>query len=72
MSETRSKKPRLSAKRRKQQRREFLRTAGLAVGMVSASLFGLVPLIGSSNARLRPPGALKNLLDEQQFLASCV
>lgn len=45
MSETRSKKPRLSAKRRKQQRREFLRTAGLAVGMVSASLFGLVPLI---------------------------
>jgi ferredoxin-type protein NapG len=72
MSGTKANKPRRSTKRREQQRREFLRTAGLAVGMVSASLFGLVPLIGSSNARLRPPGALKNLLDEQQFFASCI
>jgi ferredoxin-type protein NapG len=72
MSGTKANKPRRSAKRREQQRREFLRTAGLAVGMVSASLFGLVPLIGSSNARLRPPGALKNLLNEQQFFASCI
>lgn len=72
MSAPESGKPRLSAKRRGQQRREFLRTAGLAAGMIGASLVGLLPLVSGSNARLRPPGALKNLLDEQQLLAACI
>ncbi len=66
------KAPRLSPKRREQNRREFLRSAGLAAGMVSVSLLGLAPLIGGANARLRPPGALKDRLNEQEFLASCI
>ncbi len=65
-------KPPLSKVRREQNRREFLRTAGLALGMVGVSLSGLIPLLGSANARLRPPGAIKDLLDEQQFLAACI
>ena len=65
-------KPPLSRVRREQNRREFLRTLGLGVGMVGVSLAGLAPLIGNANARLRPPGALKDLLDEQQFLAACI
>ena len=40
--------------------------------MVGFSLAGLLPLIGAANARLRPPGALKDLLDEQRFLAACI
>ena len=40
--------------------------------MVGVSLAGLLPLIGAANARLRPPGAIKDLLDEQQFLAACI
>jgi ferredoxin-type protein NapG len=67
-----AKKMPTTAKRREQSRREFLRTAGLAAGMVSASLLGLLPALGGANARLRPPGAIKHLLDEQQFLAACI
>lgn len=62
----------VSAKRREQSRREFLRTSALAAGMVGISLLGLVPLIGNANARLRPPGALKDRLEEQEFLAACI
>jgi ferredoxin-type protein NapG len=62
----------LSKVRREQNRREFLRTLGLGVGMVGVSLAGLIPLVGGANARLRPPGALKDLLDEQRFLAACI
>jgi ferredoxin-type protein NapG len=58
--------------RKAQARREFLRTAGLAAGMVGASLLGLLPALGGANARLRPPGALKRGLDEQEFLAACI
>jgi ferredoxin-type protein NapG len=58
--------------RKGQARREFLRTAGLTVGMVGASLLGLLPAIGGANARLRPPGALKQGLEEQEFLAACI
>ncbi len=61
-----------SAARREQSRRQFLRTAALTAGVVTASLLGLVPVIGGANARLRPPGAVKHLLDEQEFLASCI
>jgi ferredoxin-type protein NapG len=65
-------KPPLSKVRREQNRREFLRTLGLGVGMVGVSLAGLLPLIGAADARLRPPGAIKDLLDEQQFFAACI
>jgi ferredoxin-type protein NapG len=69
---TKRAKPRLSPKRREQSRREFLRSAGLAAGMVGASLLGLLPVLGGANARLRPPGALKDRLEEQAFLAACI
>jgi ferredoxin-type protein NapG len=59
-------------KRRDQGRREFLRSTALLVGMVGASLAGLIPLIGRANARLRPPGALKDRLEEQAFLSACI
>ena len=61
-----------TAKRREQSRREFLRTSVLATGFVTASLAGLVPLAGNANARLRPPGAIKDRLEEQEFFASCI
>jgi ferredoxin-type protein NapG len=57
-----------SIARRKQDRREFLRTAGLATGVLSLSLLGLGPVAKGSVTRLRPPGALH----EQEFLASCI
>lgn len=72
MSKSKPDKPKLSPRRRQQQRRQFLQTVGLGVGMLGASLAGLIPLAGAANARLRPPGALKDLLDEQQFFASCI
>jgi len=62
----------VTAKRREQSRREFLRSSVLAAGFVTASLAGLIPLAGSANARLRPPGALKDRLEEREFLASCI
>jgi len=66
------KRPAQSPKRREQNRREFLHTSMLAAGFVTASLTGLVPLAGNANARLRPPGALKDRLAEKTFLASCI
>ena len=71
-AKSKTKAPRKSPVRREQDRRTFLRTAGLTVGMVGASLLGLLPAIGGANARLRPPGALKAGLDEQRFLAACI
>jgi len=65
-------KPKPTPKRREQSRREFLRTSALAAGFVTASLVGLVPLAGGANARLRPPGAIKDRLKEQEFLAACI
>jgi ferredoxin-type protein NapG len=69
---TSRKRPAMSSKRRQQSRREFLRTGILAAVFVTASLAGLVPLAGNANARLRPPGALKDRLEEREFLASCI
>jgi len=66
------KKPALSKSRREKNRREFIRSAVLTVGVVGISLTGLLPIVQGSSARLRPPGALKKLLDEQQFFASCI
>jgi ferredoxin-type protein NapG len=67
-----SKKRPIGSRRKEQSRREFLRSAGLAVGMVGVSALGLLPAIGGANARLRPPGALKDRLDEHEFLAACI
>ena len=65
-------KPVLSQKKRQSQRREFIRSSLLAVGFVSLSLTGLLPVVRGSSARLRPPGALKTTLDEQKFFAACI
>jgi len=65
-------RPVLSSKRRQSQRREFIRSSLLAVGFVSLSLTGLLPVVRGTSARLRPPGALKPQLDEQEFFAACI
>lgn len=57
-----------SPSRRAQDRREFLRSAGLATGIISLSLLGLMPVAGGKATRLRPPGAL----EEHDFLAACI
>jgi ferredoxin-type protein NapG len=62
----------LSAKRREQNRREFIRTSVMAAGVVGFSLLGFLPVVQGKSLRLRPPGALKEPLDEQRFLASCI
>jgi len=64
--------PATTAVRRAQNRREFLRTAALTGGVLGASLLGLIPVLGGTSARHRPPGAIKDPLDEQQFLAACI
>lgn len=66
------KKPVLSKKRREENRREFLRSVVLGTGVVAASLAGFLPMVQGNSSRLRPPGALKNLLNEQKFLAACI
>jgi MauM/NapG family ferredoxin protein len=66
------KRPATTAKRREQSRREFIRTSALAAGFVAVSLTGLLPLVSGANARLRPPGALKDRLEEQELLAACI
>jgi ferredoxin-type protein NapG len=65
-------KPVLSMKKRQNQRREFIRSSLLAFGFVSLSLTGLLPVVQGKSARLRPPGALKTPLDEQEFFAACI
>ncbi|MDH5599883.1 MAG: 4Fe-4S binding protein [Gammaproteobacteria bacterium] len=65
-------KPVLSTAKRQKQRREFIRSSLLTVGVVSLSLAGLLPVVRGHSARLRPPGALKKLLDEQKFFAACI
>ena len=64
--------PSTKSPRRGQTRRELLRSAGLAAGVVGFSLLGLLPAMGGANARLRPPGAQKHGRDEQEFLAACI
>ena len=61
-------KPKKSIARRQKDRREFLRSAALATGMLSLSLLGLVPVAQGKAKRLRPPGALA----EKDFLSSCI
>ena len=65
-------KAKVSKTRRQSARREFIRSSMLGVGVVSLSLAGLYPVLAGSANRLRPPGALKKLDDEQKFLAACI
>ncbi len=67
-----SKKPVLSLRKRQANRREFLHSAALTTGVVSFSLLGLLPAVQGRSNRLRPPGAVKLPLDEQEFFASCI
>ena len=62
----------LSPKKREQNRREFLRTTALVLGTAGFSLLGFLPVVQGKSLRLRPPGAIKQPHDEQQFLASCI
>jgi len=66
------KKTVLSKKRREQNRREFIRSVALTAGVVTASVAGLLPIAQGSSNRLRPPGALKQLSDEQELFAACI
>lgn len=72
MKEKNARKRPLSKAKRQSNRREFIRSAAFTVGVVGISLAGLLPVVQGNSARLRPPGALKDLLDEQQFFASCI
>ncbi len=62
----------ISPKRREQNRREFLRTSALTVGIVSASLLGFIPIANGSSVRLRPPAAIKGRLYGHEFFAACI
>jgi len=64
-----SKKPTSRAAR---SRREFLQGLGLLAGVAGLSLTTLIPIAGNAAARLRPPGAIKDRLSEQEFLAACI
>ncbi len=66
------KKPVLSKAKRQSQRRDFIRSVVFTAGFVTISLAGLLPVVQGNSARLRPPGALKTPLDEQEFLAACI
>lgn len=64
--------PKQSHARRESNRREFIRSTVFTIGVLSIALGGLLPVVTGNSARLRPPGALKDLLDEQQFFAACI
>ncbi len=53
---------------KQKERRKFLRSIALTVGVTGISLLGMVPVIGKWVERLRPPGAL----NEKHFLAACI
>lgn len=72
MADPTSPKPPARSPRRAQERREFLRSLGLGIGVMGAALLGLLPTLGGAQARLRPPGAIKQGLEEQAFLAACI
>jgi ferredoxin-type protein NapG len=57
-----------SSEQRRRARRKFIRSTGLAAGVIGLSILGYFPVAGGRPARLRPPGAL----DEADFLASCI
>lgn len=63
-----SNKPATSLEKTAKARRKFMRSVGLAGGVVGLSLLGFLPVSQARQARLRPPGAL----DEADFLSSCI
>jgi len=65
-------KPVKTPKLRDKARREFLRSSALATGGILLGLAGYWPVAADQARRLRPPGAIKDPLDEQQFLAACI
>ncbi len=65
-------KPLMSKAKKESNRREFIRSAIFTAGFISLALAGQIPVIQGSSTRLRPPGAIKNLLNEQEFFASCI
>jgi len=58
--------------RKREARREFLRTIALATTAVGLSLLGLLPALSGANLRLRPPGAQKQQDDERELMAACI
>ena len=58
--------------RKERSRREFLRSVALTSGILGVSLLAYMPVLQGKSLRLRPPGALKTPLDEQEFFASCI
>ena len=63
-----SKKPQKRLTPKQKERRKFLRSIALTVGVSSIALLGMVPVLGKWVQRLRPPGALR----EEKFLAACI
>ncbi len=63
-----SKKPQKRITPKQRERRKFLRSIALTVGVGSVALLGMVPVLGKWVQRLRPPGALR----EEKFLAACI
>ena len=63
-----SKKPTKRLTPKQKERRKFLRSIAMTIGVSGIALLGMVPVLGKWVQRLRPPGAL----DEQDFLAACI
>ncbi|MCP4994570.1 MAG: 4Fe-4S dicluster domain-containing protein [Gammaproteobacteria bacterium] len=71
-SKNKSKKGRTKNKRQLKERRKFLRTIAMGVGVTGASLVGFFPVLRGQTLALRPPGAIKTPDDEKEYLASCI
>ncbi len=63
-----SKKPTKRLTPKQKERRKFLRSIAMTIGVSGIALLGMVPVLGKWVQRLRPPGAL----NEQEFLAACI
>ncbi len=63
-----SKKPQNRLTPKQKERRKFLRSIAMTIGVGGIALLGMVPVLGNWVKRLRPPGALK----EEKFLAACI
>ncbi len=63
-----SKKPQNRLTPKQKERRKFLRSIAMTIGVSGIALLGMVPVLGKWVQRLRPPGAL----NEQDFLAACI
>ena len=54
--------------KKREERRQVLRSVGLAALVVAAALGGYIPIVKRWRERLRPPGAL----EEHAFLSACI